>query len=195
MVWTPCCCATSLSSAPREGSPIMQTVIAGRETTAAERLDARRHLLDLDDWRPDELLAVMARAEAMLRASRRANWRRCAVGAGQSLLRGSTRTAFVRAGRWLGADITNVTAAASSVARGESLSIRPDPSRSVPASSPFRPVRRRTCWRHVAGTGSTRATAAAHRRRCRTLHAAASPGQPGRSASRSWATCTAALRA
>src|SRR5260221_13188417 len=71
MVWTLCCCATSPSSAPREGSPIMQTMIAGRDTTAAERLAARRHLLDLDDWRPDELLAAMTRREAMLRGCQR----------------------------------------------------------------------------------------------------------------------------
>jgi aspartate carbamoyltransferase catalytic subunit len=103
----------------------MQTMIAGRDTTAAERLAARRHLLDLDDWRPDELLAVMTRAEAMLRVCQRAD--KLETLRGQVLVNlfyeNSTRTrvSFELAGRRLGADITNVTAAASSVAKGESL--------------------------------------------------------------------------
>src|SRR5258706_8446800 len=103
----------------------MQTVIAGRETTATERIAARRHLLDLDDWRPDELLAVMTRAEAMLRVCQRAD--KLETLRGQVLVNlfyeNSTRTrvSFELAGRRLGADITNVTAAASSVAKGESL--------------------------------------------------------------------------
>jgi aspartate carbamoyltransferase catalytic subunit len=103
----------------------MQTMIAGRDTTAAERLAARRHLLDLDDWAPDELLAVMARAEAMLRVCQRAD--KLETLRGQVLVNlfyeNSTRTrvSFELAGRRLGADITNVTAAASSVAKGESL--------------------------------------------------------------------------
>src|SRR5258706_2845237 len=103
----------------------MQTVIAGRETTAAERLDARRHLLDLDDWKPNELLAVMARAEVMLRVCQQVG--KLETLRGQVLVNlfyeNSTRTrvSFELAGRRLGADITNVTAAASSVAKGESL--------------------------------------------------------------------------
>src|SRR5258706_966355 len=103
----------------------MQTVIAGRETTAAERLDARRHLLDLDDWKPNELLAVMARAEAMLDACQQAG--KLEPRRGQVLVNlfyeNSTRprVSFELAGRRLGADVTNVTAAASSVAKGESL--------------------------------------------------------------------------
>jgi aspartate carbamoyltransferase catalytic subunit len=103
----------------------MQTVIAGRETTAEERLAARRHLLDLDNWKPDELLAVMARAEVMLRVCQQAG--KLETLRGQVLVNlfyeNSTRTrvSFELAGRRLGADITNVTAAASSVAKGESL--------------------------------------------------------------------------
>src|SRR5260370_16494909 len=103
----------------------MQTVIAGRETTAAERLAARRHLLDLDDWKPDELLAVMARAETMLRVCQQAG--KLETLRGQVLVNlfyeNSTRTrvSFELAGRRLCADITNVTASASSVAKAESL--------------------------------------------------------------------------
>jgi aspartate carbamoyltransferase catalytic subunit len=103
----------------------MQTMIVGRKTTAAERIAARRHLLDLDDWMPDELLAVMARTEAMLRVCQQAD--KLETLRSQVLVNlfyeNSTRTrvSFELAGRRLGADITNVTAAASSVAKGESL--------------------------------------------------------------------------
>ena len=85
----------------------------------------RSHLLDLDDWTPDELSALVESA-AEMRAIRRR-------GEKLSLLRGAvmvnlfyenstrTRVSFELAGRALGAEITNVTASASSVAKGESL--------------------------------------------------------------------------
>src|SRR5260370_21635219 len=103
----------------------MQTVIAGGDTTATERIAARRHLLDLDDWRPDELLAVMARAEAMLRVCQRAD--KLETLRGQVLVNlfyeNSTRTrvSVELARRRLGAAITNVTASASTVAQRASL--------------------------------------------------------------------------
>ena len=88
---------------------------------------ARRHLLDVDDWSPAEISVVMERARHMrslLDAKR---------GESPASLRGRlmvnlfyenstrTRVSFEWAGKRLGADVTNVTAAASSVTKGESL--------------------------------------------------------------------------
>jgi aspartate carbamoyltransferase catalytic subunit len=85
----------------------------------------RHHLLDLDDWTPDELRAVLASAERMRRVHQEA--RRLDTLRGQVLVNlfyeNSTRTrvSFELAGKLLGADVTNVTASGSSVAKGESL--------------------------------------------------------------------------
>jgi hypothetical protein len=167
----------------------MQTMIAGRDTTAAERLAARRHLLDLDDWRPDELLAVMTRAEAMLRVCQRAD--KLETLRSQVLVNlfyeNSTRTrvSFELAGRRLGADITNVTAAASSVAKGESLI---DTAKTLQAlGTGIFVIRSGQSGAPRLGHGDQRG-----RRLARAplagaagpLHAAASPGQPRRPARR-----------
>ncbi len=85
----------------------------------------RRHLLDLDDWSPSELRVVLAGADRMRRVHQEA--RRLDTLRGQVLVNlfyeNSTRTrvSFELAGKLLGADVVNVTASGSSVAKGESL--------------------------------------------------------------------------
>jgi aspartate carbamoyltransferase catalytic subunit len=86
----------------------------------------RRHLLDLDDWTPDEMRAIMARAKEM-RALLEHPARRLESLRGVVLVNlfyeNSTRTrvSFELAGKRLGADVINVTASSSSVTKGESL--------------------------------------------------------------------------
>ncbi len=86
----------------------------------------RRHLLDLDDFTVDELDLVMRTTDAMKEVLSREVPRVPA-------LRGTTvvtlfyenstrtRTSFELAGKVLGADVINISASASSVAKGESL--------------------------------------------------------------------------
>lgn len=86
----------------------------------------RRHLLDLDDFSVDELDLVMRTTDAMKEVLSREVPRVPA-------LRGTTvvtlfyenstrtRTSFELAGKVLGADVINISASASSVAKGESL--------------------------------------------------------------------------
>ncbi|HKV84164.1 MAG TPA: aspartate carbamoyltransferase catalytic subunit [Ktedonobacterales bacterium] len=101
----------------REREPVTEPI--------APRAAIRRHLLDLDDWTPDELSTLLESAEEMCRVRLRRE--KLSVLSGQVLVNlfyeNSTRTrvSFELAGRALGADITNVTASASSVAKGESL--------------------------------------------------------------------------
>jgi aspartate carbamoyltransferase catalytic subunit len=86
----------------------------------------RRHLLDLDDWTPDELRALLDSA-ALMRTVLCHPEQRLDTLRGQVLVNlfyeNSTRTriSFELAGKRLGADVTNVTASASSVTKGESL--------------------------------------------------------------------------
>jgi aspartate carbamoyltransferase catalytic subunit len=91
----------------------------------------RRHLLDLDDWSPDELRGLLDRAERMRSALDRP--RASATQSLRDTLRGTvvatlfyenstrTRVSFELAAKRLGADVTNLTASASSVTKGESL--------------------------------------------------------------------------
>lgn len=87
---------------------------------------ARRHVLDLDDWSPDELHALLGRAAAMRELLGQPE-RRLKTLQGRVLVNlfyeNSTRTrvSFEIAGKKLGADVVNVTASASSVTKGESL--------------------------------------------------------------------------
>lgn len=85
----------------------------------------RRHLLDLDDWTPEELRSLLddtARMRAHLDGGERLS-----TLAGRVLVtlfyENSTRTrvSFELAAKKLGADVVNVTASASSVTKGESL--------------------------------------------------------------------------
>jgi aspartate carbamoyltransferase catalytic subunit len=86
----------------------------------------RRHLLDLDDFTRDELRAVMRTASEM-RAALDHGTQRLPVLQGRTLVNlfyeNSTRTrvSFELAAKRLGADVVNVTASGSSVAKGESL--------------------------------------------------------------------------
>ncbi|HEX5439729.1 MAG TPA: aspartate carbamoyltransferase catalytic subunit [Ktedonobacterales bacterium] len=97
-----------------------------RETTLASPPVARQHVLDLDDWSPDELRALLDRAAAMRELLGRPEARLKTL-QGRVLVNlfyeNSTRTrvSFELAGKKLGADVVNVTASASSVTKGESL--------------------------------------------------------------------------
>jgi aspartate carbamoyltransferase catalytic subunit len=86
----------------------------------------RRHLLDLDDFSPGEIGAVMETADAMKEVLARDVPRVPAL-RGRTIVslfyEASTRTraSFELAGKSLGADVINVGAAGSSVEKGESL--------------------------------------------------------------------------
>ncbi|MGZ3715903.1 MAG: aspartate carbamoyltransferase catalytic subunit, partial [Ktedonobacterales bacterium] len=86
----------------------------------------RRHLLDLDDWTPDEIRALLDRA-AYMRDVLDEPGRKLDVLRGKLVVtlfyENSTRTrvSFEVAARRLSADVTYVTASASSVTKGESL--------------------------------------------------------------------------
>ncbi len=92
-----------------------------------ERPIARRHLLDVDDWSPDEVAALLERAAYMGTLLERHERPSPAPLLGHLMVNlfyeNSTRTrvSFERAGKQLGADVTNVTASASSVTKGESI--------------------------------------------------------------------------
>jgi aspartate carbamoyltransferase catalytic subunit len=93
---------------------------------ADEAAWTRRHLLDLDDFSVDELDLVMRTADAMKEVLSREVPRVPAL-RGTTVVtlfyENSTRTraSFELAGKVLGADVINVTASGSSVAKGESL--------------------------------------------------------------------------
>jgi aspartate carbamoyltransferase catalytic subunit len=116
-----------------ETSPKIQTVARPDEWQTAV-LDApsappdfaRRHLLDVDDWSSAELRAVLREAEDM-RDHLAPPTRRLPTLQGRTVVNlfyeNSTRTrvSFELAAKHLGADVVNVSASASSVAKGESL--------------------------------------------------------------------------
>jgi aspartate carbamoyltransferase catalytic subunit len=87
----------------------------------------RRHLLDLDDWTPDEIRAIVSRAGEMRAIVDDPSAARLDSLRGVVLVNlfyeNSTRTrvSFELAGKRLGADVVNITASSSSVAKGESL--------------------------------------------------------------------------
>ena len=103
-------------------------VLAVRDLVAGapEQMLSRRHLLDLDDWTPDEITAILASAERMRELQARPEQRHDTL-AGQVMVtlfyENSTRTriSFELAGRRLGANVSSVAASASSVTKGESL--------------------------------------------------------------------------
>src|SRR5262249_18759585 len=90
------------------------------------RLRARRHLLDLDDWTPRELRGILENT-GWMRRTLEGSARRLDSLHGQVLVNlfyensPRTRVSFELAGKRLGADVTNVAATTSSVAKGESL--------------------------------------------------------------------------
>ena len=93
-------------------------------TSAAPAL--RHHLLDLDNWTPDELRVLLQRAASMREMMDQPEVRLKTL-QGRVLVNlfyeNSTRTrvSFELAGKKLGADVVNITASASSVTKGESL--------------------------------------------------------------------------
>ncbi len=99
---------------------------SGRLGERRDARPARRHLLDVDDWSPDEFRALLASASAMRLVLEHPE-RKLDTLRGRLLVNlfyeNSTRTrvSFELAGKQLGADVTNVTASASSVTKGESL--------------------------------------------------------------------------
>ncbi len=105
-------------------TPSLMGALTPAETP--ERLPRRRELIDLDGWTPDELQALVNRAaymrEALAEPTRRFDTLR-----GLLLVtlfyENSTRTrvSFELAARRMGADVASVSAAASSVTKGESL--------------------------------------------------------------------------
>src|SRR5260221_3501934 len=137
---TACCCAVSRSSPANPANPTRpripsRTSNGGRAMSLAiahpaERplpaIFPRRHLLDLDDWTPDELRALLD-AAATMREVRRRPERKLDTLRGHVLVNlfyeNSTRTriSFELAGKRLGADVVNVTASGSSVTNSESL--------------------------------------------------------------------------
>jgi aspartate carbamoyltransferase catalytic subunit len=94
--------------------------------TPSVHVPPRRHLLDLDDWTAGEMRAILARGGEM-RALLDNSSARLESLRGVVLVNlfyeNSTRTrvSFELAGKRLGADVVNITASASSVAKGESL--------------------------------------------------------------------------
>jgi aspartate carbamoyltransferase catalytic subunit len=122
------------ATAPGAGEPPVvpddsATSDVSRETptvSGVSTLVARQHVLDLDDWTPDELRALLDRAATMRELLGRPGTRLKTL-QGRVLVNlfyeNSTRTrvSFELAGKKLGADVVNVTASASSVTKGESL--------------------------------------------------------------------------
>ena len=94
--------------------------------TETPRAWTRRHLLDVDDFAPTELEAVMQTADAMKEVLGRDVPRVPAL-RGKTIVtlfyEASTRTraSFELAGKALGADVINISAGGSSVEKGESL--------------------------------------------------------------------------
>jgi aspartate carbamoyltransferase catalytic subunit len=86
----------------------------------------RRHILDLDDWEPGEVLQVLETARSMKEVLARPV-RKLPTLRGKTIVtafyESSTRTriSFEVAAKILGADAVNMTASASSVTKGESL--------------------------------------------------------------------------
>ena len=89
-------------------------------------LPPRRHVLDLDDFSPAEISAVLQSAEGMAEVLGR-DIKKVPTLRGRVVVtlfyESSTRTrvSFEEAGKVLSADVINVSASASSVEKGESL--------------------------------------------------------------------------
>ncbi len=121
--------ATVTITEPGSGPARQESETAPGVTRPAPPSDGRwrrRHVLDLDDFTPDEIAQVMATTDAMREVLSREIGR-------VPTLRGATvvtmfyeastrtRASFELAGKALGADVLNVSAGGSSVEKGESL--------------------------------------------------------------------------
>ncbi len=110
----------------------MQTSRLGeRHSTATQpsangRANARRHVLDLDDYSKDEIEAVMQNTDVMKEVLHR-EIKKVPTLRGKTIItlfyEASTRTrvSFEQAGKILSADVINISGSGSSVEKGESL--------------------------------------------------------------------------
>lgn len=98
----------------------------GAPTTSADGAWQHQHVLDLDDFTPDEIETVLNLADRMREVLDRRIARVPAL-RGQTVINlfyepsTRTRASFELAGKVLGADVISLTASASSVTKGESL--------------------------------------------------------------------------
>ena len=113
----------------------IQSVLGGRRAVVAsspdlsevpERPEGRRHILDLDDFSPAEILGVMQNTDVMKEVLHR-DIKKVPTLRGKTVItlfyEASTRTrvSFEQAGKILSADVINVAGDGSSVEKGESL--------------------------------------------------------------------------
>jgi aspartate carbamoyltransferase catalytic subunit len=111
---------------PASPAPTELRPTAAQELPPAAPQWTRRHVLDLDDFSEDEILAVLDTAEAMREILGR-EIRRVPALRGVTVVtlfyEASTRTraSFELAGKVLGADVINLSASGSSVEKGETL--------------------------------------------------------------------------
>src|SRR5215218_9984656 len=109
-----------------ERPPASQVRLRERADTVRPVWHGRRHILDLDDWEPGEVLQVLETARSMKEVLARPV-RKLPTLRGKTIVtafyESSTRTriSFEVAAKILGADAVNMTASASSVTKGESL--------------------------------------------------------------------------
>jgi aspartate carbamoyltransferase catalytic subunit len=109
-----------------ERRPASQLGLGERADAVRPVWHGRRHILDLDDWEPGEVLQVLDTARAMKEILARPV-KKLPTLRGKTIVtafyESSTRTriSFEVAAKILGADAVNMTASASSVTKGESL--------------------------------------------------------------------------
>ncbi|KPL51020.1 aspartate carbamoyltransferase catalytic subunit [Prosthecomicrobium hirschii] len=94
--------------------------------TSARAPFAHKHLLGIEDLAPDEIVALIDRAEAQIEVSRQVEKKRTVLRGRTQInlfFEASTRTqsSFEIAGKRLGADVMNMSVASSSVKKGETL--------------------------------------------------------------------------
>src|SRR5215207_3223044 len=109
-----------------ERRPASQVDLPARSSAVRPVWHGRRHILDLDDWEPGEVVQVLDTARAMKEILARPV-KKLPTLRGKTIVtafyESSTRTriSFEVAAKILGADAVNMTATASSVTKGESL--------------------------------------------------------------------------
>src|SRR5919206_532788 len=109
-----------------ERRPASHVSLPERSSAVRPVWHGRRHILDLDDWEPGEVIQVLDTARVMKEVLARPV-RKLPTLRGKTIVtafyESSTRTriSFEVAAKILGADAVNMTASASSVTKGESL--------------------------------------------------------------------------
>ena len=100
--------------------------MAPMDTVSAAARNARRHILDIDDYTASEIEEVLDNAEAMQEILER-DIRKVPALRGRTIVTAfhepstRTRVSFEQAGKILSADVINVSGSGSSVEKGESL--------------------------------------------------------------------------